>query len=385
MTIRKDLNGSKKPIRVLITAPKYIIGGHNQQAADLIANLRRDHGVDAALQPIDPILPRPFRIRYVRTVLKLIWYTAQLLVRVPKYDVVQAYSAGMTSYLFSTLPALFAARLWRRPFLLYYADGRLSEHLASSRIAVPTMRMATVIVGASPHIRVVMAEHRLNARVIPTAVNRAIRYRARRNLQPRLMTNRSLEPLYNHPCIFRAFARVQQKYPDAELVVGSDGFLRASLEKLARDMGLRNCRFTGVLPIEDVPKVYDDAEIYLTSPNVDGTPASILECFQAGLPVIATRAGGVPYMIDDGRTGLLVNIDDDRAMAECAIRLLEDPDLVERMTAAARAEAPQYFWDRIAASWNQLYEEVVGTSPGTAADAVVRVTSDNPRHRLDAA
>jgi len=359
MTIRKDLNGSKKPIRVLITAPKYIIGGHNQQAADLIANLRRDHGVDAALQPIDPILPRPFRIRYVRTVLKLIWYTAQLLVRVPKYDVVQAYSAGMTSYLFSTLPALFAARLWRRPFLLYYADGRLSEHLASSRIAVPTMRMATVIVGASPHIRVVMAEHRLNARVIPTAVNRAIRYRARRNLQPRLMTNRLLEPLYNHPCIFRAFARVQQKYPDAELVVGNEGFLRASLEKLARDMGLRNCRFTGVLPIEEVPNVYDAAEIYLTSPNVDCSPASILESFQAGLPVIATRAGGLPYMIDDGRTGLLVNIDDDRAMAECAIRLLEDPDLVERMTAAARAEAPQYFWDHIAASWNQLYEETL--------------------------
>ena len=54
-----------------------------------------------------------------------------------------------------------------------------------------------------------------------------------------------------------------------------------------------------------------------------------------------------------------MNLDDDRAMAECAIRLLEDPDLVERMTAAARAEAPQYFWDHIAASWNQLYEETL--------------------------
>ncbi len=362
MTSRPDVSAPKKPLRVLIAAPKYIIGGHNKQAADLIANLR-DRGVDAALQPVDPLLPRPFRIRYVRTVVKLIYYTAQLLVRVPKYDVVQAYSAGMTSYLLSTLPALFVARLWRRPFLLYYADGRLAEHLASSRVALPTMRMATVIVGASPHIRVVMAEQGLTARVIPTAVNRAIRYRARRNLQPRFMTNRLLEPLYNHPCIFRAFARVQQKYPNAELVVGNEGLLRASLEKLARDMGLRNCRFTGVLPIEDVPKVYDEAEIYLTSPNVDCSPASILECFQAGLPVIATRAGGVPYIIDDGRTGLLVDIDDDAAMAECVLRLLGDPDLVERMTAAARAEAPQYFWERITASWNQLYEETVGAAP----------------------
>jgi glycosyltransferase involved in cell wall biosynthesis len=46
-------------------------------------------------------------------------------------------------------------------------------------------------------------------------------------------------------------------------------------------------------------------------------------------------------------------------MAECIIRLLEDPDLVERMTAAARAEAPQYSWDCITASWNQLYEETM--------------------------
>jgi glycosyltransferase involved in cell wall biosynthesis len=353
------MSAPKKPIRVLITAPKYIIAGHNQQAADLIANLRRDYGVDAALQPIDPLLPRPFRVRYVRTVVKLIYYAAQLLVRVPKYDVVQAYSAGMTSYLLSTLPALFAAKLWRRPFLLYYGDGRVSEHLTSSRVAVPTLRMATVIVGASQHIRAAMAEQGLTARVIPPAINRSVRYRARRNLQPRLMTNRSLEPLYNHPCIFRAFASVQQKYPDAELVVGSDGVMRPSLETLARDLGLRNCRFTGMLPIEEVPKLYDAAEIYLTSPNVDGSPASILESFQAGLPVIATRVGGVPYMIDHGRTGLLVDINDDRAMAECIIRLLEDPDLVERMTAAARAEAPRYSWDCITASWNQLYEETM--------------------------
>jgi glycosyltransferase involved in cell wall biosynthesis len=365
MTSAKDVSAPKKPLRVLIAAPKYINGGHDKQARDLIANLRRDYGVDADLQPVDPLIPRPFRIRYVRTVVKLIYYTVQLLVRVPKYDVVHAYAAGMTSYLLATLPALFVSRLWRRPFLLYYADGRLAEHFASSRIAVPTMRMATVIVGASPYIRVTMAEKGLTARVIPPAINRAIRFRARRNLQPRLITNRLLEPLYNHPCIFRAFARVQQRYPNAELVVGNDGFLRGSLEKLARDMGLRNCRFTGALPMEEVAKTYDEAEIYLSSPNVDCSPASILECFQAGLPVIATRVGGLPYMIDEGRTGLLVNIDDDAAMAECAIRLLETPDLVERMTAAAHAETQQYFWEPVTASWNQLYEETVGAPPGS--------------------
>ncbi len=228
------------------------------------------------------------------------------------------------------------------------------------------MRMATVIVGASPHISDVLAQHGLAARVIPNAVNTMVRYRARRQLRPRLMTNRLLEPLYNHPCIFRAFARVQEHYPDAELVVGNAGILREELEKLAAEMGLKNCRFIGVRPIEEVPDIYDAADIYLTSPNVDCNPASILECFTAGLPVVATRAGGIPYMIDHGRTGFLVDINDDQAMAECIFRLLEDPDLVERMTAAARLEAPQYSWDSVTSSWNRLYQEMAGvTAPSS--------------------
>lgn len=364
----------QKPIRVLITAPKYLIGGHNQQALDLIEHLRRDHGVEADLQPIDPRLPGPFQVIYripvLRTVVRLMHYSLRLLVRVRSYDVVQGYAAGLTSYVFATLPPLFACKLLGRPFIMYYADGRLEEHLRKWRTAAPTMRMADVIVGPGRLITEVLGQHGIPARVIPNAVRSAVHYLPRKKIQPRLMTNRTLEPLYNHPCILRAFKRVQERYPEADLVICNDGVLRPELEKLAAEMGLRNCHFIGLRPIEDVPRTYDEADIYLTSPNVDCNPASILEAFRAGLPVVATRAGGIPYMVDDGRTGLLVDIDDDRAMAECVFRLLEDPELVERMTAAARAEAPQYQWDRVAASWNQLYEEILNRAP--AAETVTR-------------
>ncbi len=352
-----------------MVAPKYIIGGHNKQAADLIQNLRKNHNIQADLQPTDPRLPGPFgllfEIPYVRTVFKLMLFSLQLAVRVPRYDVVHAYAAGLTSYVFSTLPPLLISKLFRTKFILFYADGRLQEHLETWRTAAPTMRWADVIVGASPDTQAVFERHGLKALVIPNAINSAVNYRARRKLRPRLMTNRLLETLYNHPCILRAFQRVQARYPDAELVVGNEGFLRPELEKLAQQMELKNCRFIGVRPIEEVPKIYDDADIYLTSPNVDCNPASILECFQAGLPVVATRVGGIPYMVDHGRTGLLVDINDNAAMAECIIRLLEDPDLVERMTAAARAEVPKYQWKRVAENWNELYEEVVKCGAAT--------------------
>jgi glycosyltransferase involved in cell wall biosynthesis len=352
----------EKRLRVLITAPKYIIGGHNQQALDLIDHLRRNHGTDADLQPIDPRIPGPFgflyRIPVLRTIIKLIHYTLALLVRVPRYDVVQAYSAGLSSYVIATLPPMFVAKIYRRPFLLYYADGRIHQHLETWNIAAPTMRRADVFVGASAFISDAVKPHGIVTRVIPNAVFSSVVYRKRSQLRPRLMTNRTMEPLYNHPCIFRAFRRVQERYPDAELVVANDGVLRPQLETLAAGLGLKNCHFIGIRPIEEVPKIYDNADIYLTSPNIDCNPASILECFAAGLPVVATRAGGIPYLVEDGRTGLLVNLDDDEAMAACVVRLLEDPALVERITDAARAEAPKYYWDPVAASWNNLYNEV---------------------------
>ena len=352
-------------IRVLITAPKYIIGGMNKQAENLIETLRREHGIDAQLQPIDPRLPGPLQllleIRYIRSVFKLLLYTLQLLLRVPRFDIVHAYSAGLTSYTLSTLPALLVARLYRKKFILFYVDGRCQEHLEKSPWAVRTMQWSTLIVGANQSIQEVMAEHGLQARVIPNAVKfDALRYRKRRELKPRLMTNRLLEPLYNHPCIFRAFARVLERYPDADLVISNEGFLRPQLEQQARDMGLRNYQFIGVRPYEEVPLVYDAAEIYLTSPNVDCMPASILESFHAGLPVVATRAGGIAYMIEHGVTGMLVDIDDDKAMADCVFRLLENPDLVERITARAREEVKDFGWSEVAKKWNAVYHELTG-------------------------
>src|SRR5579863_2990593 len=161
----------RKPIRVLIAAPKYIVGGHNQQALDLIENLRRVHGVQADLQPTDPRLPGPFRMLYrvpiLRTMVKLIHYVLELLFRVPRYDMVQAYSAALTSYVVSTLPAMFIAKLYRRPFILYYADGRIEEHLKTWRTAAPTMRMADVIVGNNLLIRDALRPYDLPVQVIP--------------------------------------------------------------------------------------------------------------------------------------------------------------------------------------------------------------------------
>ena len=185
-------------------------------------------------------------------------------------------------------------------------------------------------------------------------------YRKRRKLRPVFLTNRILEPLYNVGCVLRAFHIVQKKYPDASLTIAHDGVCRRQLEALAKELGLRNTRFIGRVPHAKIPGLYDAADIYLTSPDLDCMPGSILECFASGLPVVATKAGGIPYILEDGQTGLLVDCNDHEAMARCCLRLLEDEELVGRLTDRAHKETSRYDGEAVRQQWSSLYRKLVG-------------------------
>ena len=167
-----------------------------------------------------------------------------------------------------------------------------------------------------------------------------------------------MEPLYNVACSIRAFALVQKRYPGARLILSHDGPLRQELERLAAVLGLNHVEFIGRVSQEKSPELYASVDIYFTSPNIDNMPLSLLECFAAGVPVVATRVGGIPYILDHERTGLLVERNDHEAMAAAAIRLIEEEGLATRLTEAARVECQKYLWPALRGQWVSLYREL---------------------------
>jgi glycosyltransferase involved in cell wall biosynthesis len=249
--------------------------------------------------------------------------------------------------------------MFRKPVIVNYRDGQAEEHLRRWWGAAATLRRADLVISPSDYVVGVFAEHGISTRRIFNIIDPTpFVYRRRRQLRPVFLANRILEPLYNVECVLRAFAVIQARYPDARLTIAHDGPSRAALEQLAGDLELRNTRFVGRVPHEQTPQLYDSADIYLTSPNTDCMPGSLLECFCSGLPVVATAVGGIPYIVEHDRTGLLVEKNDHAAMAACAFRLLEDPELVERLTGNAQAEIERYDAYRIRKEWVALYHEV---------------------------
>jgi glycosyltransferase involved in cell wall biosynthesis len=124
--------------------------------------------------------------------------------------------------------------------------------------------------------------------------------------------------------------------------------------------------FTGRVENSDMPALYARADCVVNPSTVDNMPISLLEAFASGLPVVTTNAGGIPDMLQDGVSGILVPIGDADAMGREVSRVLADKALAARLAAAGRAEAERYAWPRVKALWLDAYRRAAGVD-GVAA------------------
>jgi glycosyltransferase involved in cell wall biosynthesis len=270
------------------------------------------------------------------------------------------FTASFYSYNLWTLPALACAKLSGKKFVLHYHDGQADEHLKNWPTAVPSIRRMDKVVAPSGYLFEVFRKYGIDAQVIYNIIDSSqFHFRRRTKPRPVFLHNRALEPLYNVECTLRAFQLIQERYPEARLTLALDGISRPGLERLARELKLRNTEFVGSVPYARMPELYDAADIYLTNPNIDNMPVSVLECFASGLPLISTRVGGVPFIVEHERTGLLVNANDHQAIAQSAFRLLEEDGLAERLAQNALQECRKYREDAVGKQWLELYKDVL--------------------------
>lgn len=356
------------PTRVLLIAPSLrIVGGQAVQAERLRSALEKERSVELEFLPIDPDLPlllRPFRkIKYVRTAVNTAWFLFKLIAAMWRADVVHVFAATGASFYLHPVPALIFARLFRRKIILNFRDGRIENQLKTRPGILRRISRFDAVITPSEYLVSVFAKHGVSARSIPNLIDvERFQFRERARPAPVFLHNRALEPLYDVPCTIRAFASIQKRYPEAVLRLAHEGPLRSELERLIAVMSVRNVQFLGKISREQTPRTLDEADIYLTSPRVDNMPGSVLECFAAGLPVVATRAGGIPWVIEHERTGLLVDCADAEAMAQAAIRLIEEPGLALRLARAAREECEKYRWTSAGRLWLELYGQLKGGS-----------------------
>ena len=168
-------------------------------------------------------------------------------------------------------------------------------------------------------------------------------------------------PLKNVSLLIEAFARLRAERPRARLVLVGEGALEGRLRADARRFGVQDeVLFTGAKPLAELPAYYSMADVFGLSSSFDNSPNVLLEAMACGLPVVATRVGGVPRYVGHERTGLLVEPGQPAALAAGLGRVLDDEGLRARLVAGGLEQARNgRSWTASARTLLELYERLI--------------------------
>ena len=167
-----------------------------------------------------------------------------------------------------------------------------------------------------------------------------------------------LVPIKAHEVLLEAAPIIRAAVPESTFLIIGDGERRAELESLARQLGVADAtQFLGWR--DDMREVYADLDVVTLCSNNEGSPVALIEALAAARPVVSTRVGGVPNVVADGESGLLVPPRDPAAFAEAVIALLRDPGRAARLGQAGRkAVFPKHASTRLVQDVERLYLEL---------------------------
>jgi glycosyltransferase involved in cell wall biosynthesis len=336
------------------------IGGMSVQAAKLATLLLRE-GVITVSVPVNPQPPRMLSfvngVPAVRTLVREVQYLASLVKILPKATVVHHLSASGLSFFLQSVPLLCMGRALNKKIIVNYRGGNAGRFLRRwSALAVPLLRLAGEVAVPSQYLQRVFAEHGITAQLLPNIADTDLfPYRERQVYLSRLIVTRHLEPMYNIDGIIRAFVIVQRRFPEAMLAIVGSGSEETRLKKLAVNLGLHNVIFHGLVSPENLPALYSQYDIYVNASSVDNFPGALVEAACSGLPIVSTRAGGIPDMIRHRETGLLVDVGDHVGLANSVIQLVEEPQEAGKLARSARLWAEQFAWKNVFPLLSEYY------------------------------
>ncbi len=184
----------------------------------------------------------------------------------------------------------------------------------------------------------------------------------------------------------RAFAVLQKQFPNAEFFIAGKGPLQPQLEILISQLGIADkVHFCGFLSQPELVKLYARAHLFLhpsetpADQNQEGVPNSVLEAMSTGLPVVATRHGGIPEAVEHGRTGLLVAEGDFVALADAVAGLLQNPAGMNEMGLhASKSVAANFEQGEQIRQLESYYEEAIAAVQPEEQEATASAMSSLP-------
>ena len=362
---------------VLLVAPKAPPYGGMALQAELLAKLLREDGHAVSYFASNFEFPAGLRfvnrIPGVRTLMRHLLIWPKLWRQAARVEVAHVFAASWLYFFAAAAPAVMVGKILGKRVILNYRGGDAERFFARWGFAVKTvMRMADVVTAPSQFLASVIHRHfGIPVVIVSNILDHSIfRFRERPAIRPRLVVARQLEEIYDIESVLKAFRDIQERHPDACLAVAGTGSQEGRLRALSREWGLRGASFLGHVAHDDLPRLYAEYDIFINASRVDNFPGALVEASAAGLALVTTAAGGIPYMYEHERDALLAPPGDWQALADAVETLLESPALARRLTRSGLAVARS-------CDWRSVRQGIYATY-GLSADADQRAMEASP-------
>jgi len=343
-----------------------------------LAALLRAEGIDVRLVRTN----EPCRlgwvsgIRGIREIFRFTAYLKHLASLSREVDVLQVMANSGWSWHLRAAPAVVIGRLRGARVIVNYRGGLAREFLSKwGTVVRATLRLANAVVVPSRFLQEVFREHGVRAEIVPNIVDLEIfRPAGPASAQGvHVVVARNLERLYGIDIAIRAAALLRAEFPGLLVSIAGTGPERVELERLSAQLGLNSIvRFTGGLEVSAVAALYREADIVLNPSRADNTPNALLEAAASGVPIVSTNVGGIPYLVEHGRSAWLVPPENPEALAAGVKLLLQDSALRNELRANGLALARSCSWAAVRPQWLEMYGRNAGGPNACARGAPLR-------------
>lgn len=292
-------------------------------------------------------------------VLRLIDMLWTIIKQRQKYGLAQIDVFSSRAFLYTNFCS-FLLKLIRKKIVMTLHGGGLIEFADRHPQRLKrVLSRAAVVVTPSIFLQRNLAFLRNDIHLIPNPIDFSLsNFRHRKSIPSDLIWVRAFNHVYNPNLAVKVIKALEAEFPDIHLImVGpdtGDGSL-AHLKTLAHELNVSHrIEIVGGKPHTEIPDWLSKAAIFINTTNYDAAPRSLIEAMANGLCVVSTNVGGIPYILEHERQGLLVPPDDPEAMANSIKRILTEPGLAERLSISAHARAKQFDWSYILPQWQDL-------------------------------
>ena len=283
-----------------------------------------------------------------RPILQRLLLPIQLLREARGYDVLHIHCCSGWGFLPAVIGITIGRWLKKRIVLTYHGGGGEKFFGKHPRLVHHFLTRTHTNIVLSGFLAKIFDKHHIPYTIIPNIIELDdSQFRLRETIRPCFICTRAHETLYNIPCILKAFQLVQKEIPEASLSLVGNGSEHENLIHFSQELNLRNVTFIGRVGNNEIYRQLDQADIFLSSPTIDNMPVSVLEAMNAGLLVISSRVGGVPYMIKNNTTGLLFESDNHEELAQKMLWAAANQTVTKAIIQQAHRAVGNYRWEII--------------------------------------